>query len=83
MADMGYDISGYTENDPLFETLSDFDMLVERAHELGIRMIVDQVISHSSDQHPWFRESRSDKENARADWYVWSDPGPVGMPPNN
>jgi alpha-glucosidase len=83
MADMGYDTSDYRDIDPLFGTLADFDALLVRAHDLGLKVIVDLVLSHSSDQHAWFVESRSNRDNARADWYVWTDPGPDGMPPNN
>lgn len=83
MKDMGYDVSDYTDIDPLFGTLADFDALVARAHHLGLKVIIDQVISHSSDQHPWFRESRQSRDNDRADWYVWADPKPDGTPPNN
>ncbi|MDE3027552.1 MAG: alpha-glucosidase [Paracoccaceae bacterium] len=83
MADMGYDVSDYTDIDPLFGTLEAFDALVLRAHELGLRVIIDQVLSHTSDQHPWFTESRANKTNARADWYVWADPQADGTPPNN
>lgn len=82
-ADMGYDISDYKEVDRLFGRLEDFDALIERAHALGLKVIVDQVVSHSSDQHPWFRESRLSRTNARADWYVWADPKKDGSPPNN
>lgn len=83
MADMGYDVSDYTDIDPLFGTLADFDALVARAHDLGLRVIIDQVLSHTSDRHPWFAESRADATNPRADWYVWADPQPDGTPPNN
>jgi len=83
MADMGYDVSDYTDIDPLFGSLDDFDAMVARAHGLGLKVIVDLVLSHSSDRHPWFVESRSGRDNPRADWYVWTDPGPDGMPPNN
>ena len=83
MADMGYDVSDYTDIDPLFGTLQDFDALLAHAHDLGLKVIVDQVISHSSDQHPFFIESRSTRDNPRADWYVWADPLPDGAPPNN
>lgn len=83
MKDMGYDVSDYTDIDPLFGTLADFDALVARAHELGLKVIIDQVISHSSDKHPWFAESRQSRDNPRADWYVWADPNPDGTPPNN
>ncbi len=81
--DMGYDVSNYTDIDRLFGTLEDFDALIERAHALGLKVVIDQVLSHSSDKHPWFRESRVNKTNARADWYVWVDPNKDGTPPNN
>ncbi|WP_420408183.1 alpha-glucosidase [Hoeflea sp.] len=83
MKDFGYDVSDYTNVDPMFGTLGDFDYLVKVAHEHGIRVIIDLVMSHSSDQHPWFVESRSDRENPKADWYVWAEPKPDGTPPNN
>ncbi|ATJ83962.1 alpha-amylase family glycosyl hydrolase [Halomonas beimenensis] len=83
MDDFGYDVSDYRGVDPMFGTLDDFRALVDRAHELGLRVIIDQVLSHSSDRHPWFQESRRDRTNARADWYVWADPRPDGNPPNN
>jgi len=83
MKDFGYDISDYTDVDPMFGTLADFDHLVHEAHKLGIRVMIDLVISHTSDVHPWFVESRSDRDNPRADWYVWADPKPDGTPPNN
>ena len=83
MKDFGYDISNYRDIDPSFGSLGDFDRLVEKAHALGLKVIVDQVISHSSDKHPWFAESRSNRTNAKADWYVWADPKPDGTPPNN
>ena len=83
MKDFGYDVADYCDVDPVFGTLADFDALVARAHGLGLRVIIDQVYSHTSDAHGWFRESRSDRVNARADWYVWADPRPDGGPPNN
>lgn len=83
MRDFGYDIADFCDVDPIFGTLADFDALVARAHQLGLRVIIDQVYSHSSEQHPWFRESRSNRTNARADWYVWADAKPDGSPPNN
>jgi alpha-glucosidase len=83
MADMGYDVSDYTDVDPLFGDLADFDALVARAHGLGLKVIIDQVISHSSDQHPFFAESRRSRVNPKADWYVWADARPDGSPPNN
>lgn len=83
MKDFGYDVSNYRDVDPIFGTLGDFDRLLEKAHALGLKVIIDQVISHSSDKHPWFQESRLSRTNARADWYVWADPKPDGNPPNN
>ncbi|GMG88045.1 alpha-amylase family glycosyl hydrolase [Biformimicrobium ophioploci] len=83
MADFGYDVSDYRDVDPLFGKLEDFDRLIEAAHERGIKIIIDQILSHSSDQHPWFEESRSSRDNAKADWYVWADPKPDGSVPNN
>jgi alpha-glucosidase len=83
MADMGYDVSDYRDVDPMFGTLADFDALVAEAHRLGVKVIIDQVLSHSSDRHEWFRESRSSRDNSKSDWYVWADPRPDGSPPNN
>ena len=83
MLDFGYDVSDYRDVDPMFGTLGDFDALVARAHGLGIRVIIDLVLSHTSDQHPWFKESRSSRDNPKADWYVWADAKPDGSPPNN
>lgn len=83
MRDFGYDISDFRGVDPIFGTIPDFDALVERAHALGLKLMIDQVWSHSSSQHPWFEESRQSRDNPRADWYVWHDPKPDGSPPNN
>ena len=83
MKDFGYDVSDYRDVDPMFGTLADFDALVARAHELGLRVMIDLVLSHTSDVHPWFRESRVSRDNSRADWYVWADPKPDGTVPNN
>jgi alpha-glucosidase len=83
MKDFGYDISDYCDVDPLFGSLADFKVLVERAHELGLKVMIDQVLSHTSDQHPWFIESRSSADNPKADWYIWSDCKNDGTPPNN
>jgi len=83
MADFGYDIADYRDVDPLFGTLDDFDRLLAKAHGLGIRVMIDQVLSHTSDQHDWFRESRLSRDNPKADWYVWADPREDGTPPNN
>ncbi len=83
MLDFGYDVSDYRDVDPMFGTLGDFDALVARAHELGLRVMIDLVLSHSSDQHVWFKESRSSRDNPKANWYVWADAKPDGTPPNN
>jgi alpha-glucosidase len=83
MRDFGYDVSDYRDVDPIFGTLADFDALIARAHELRLRIIIDQVWAHTSDQHAWFIESRASRENTRADWYVWADPKADGSPPNN
>ena len=83
MADYGYDIADYRAVDPLFGTLDDFDRLLAKAHGLGIRVMIDQVLSHTSMEHAWFQESRASRDNPRADWYVWADARPDGGPPNN
>ncbi|CAA9518418.1 MAG: GH13_23 / GH13_40 / GH13_31 / GH13_17 / GH13_ 30 / GH13 / GH13_29 / GH13_35 / GH13_16 / GH13_36 / G H13_20 / GH13_4 / GH13_2 / GH13_1 / GH13_37 [uncultured Sphingomonas sp.] len=83
MKDFGYDVADYRGVDPIFGSLADFDAVVARAHALGLKVLIDQVYSHSSDQHPWFVESRSGRDNLKADWYVWADPKPDGAPPNN
>lgn len=83
MKDFGYDVSDYRDIDPMFGTLDDFDTLVANAHRSGIRVIIDLVLSHTSNQHEWFKESRRDKINPKADWYVWADPNPDGTPPTN
>ncbi|MEO1072500.1 MAG: alpha-amylase family glycosyl hydrolase [Pseudomonadota bacterium] len=83
MADYGYDVADFCGVDPIFGTLEDFDAVVEKAHRLGLKVIIDQVYSHTSDHHDWFIESRSNRQNPRADWYVWADPKSDGSPPNN
>jgi alpha-glucosidase len=83
MKDFGYDVSDYCDVDPLFGTLADFDQLVARAHALGLKVMIDQALSHTAEAHPWFTESRKDRTNPKADWYVWADPNPDGTPPNN
>lgn len=83
MKDFGYDVSDYCGVDPMFGTLEDMDRLLAEAHRLNLKVIIDQVYSHTSDKHPWFEESRSSRDNAKADWYVWADPRPDGTPPNN
>ncbi|HEY3799293.1 MAG TPA: alpha-amylase family glycosyl hydrolase [Caulobacteraceae bacterium] len=83
MKDFGYDVSDYRDVDPMFGTLADFDALLAEAHALGLKVIIDQVWSHSSDKHSWFVESAASADSPRADWYVWADPKPDGTPPNN
>ena len=83
MKDFGYDVSDYCDVDPLFGTLADFDALIARAHGLGLKIMIDQVMSHTAEEHPWFAESRKSRDNPKADWYVWSDPLADGNPPNN
>ncbi|HWH13892.1 MAG TPA: alpha-amylase family glycosyl hydrolase [Miltoncostaeaceae bacterium] len=82
MADFGYDVSDYTDVDPLFGTLADADQMIDAAHARGLRVIVDWVPNHSSDRHPWFQASRSSRDDPRRDWYVWRDGAPDGGPPN-
>jgi alpha-glucosidase len=83
MVDFGYDISNYTGIDPLFGSMDDFDRLVDAAHAAGLKVILDLVPNHTSDQHPWFIESRGSRDNPKRDWYLWRDPGPDGSAPNN
>jgi alpha-glucosidase len=83
MADFGYDIADYRDVDPLFGTLEDFDRLLAKAHGLGLKVMIDQVLSHCSVEHEWFKESRESRDNPKADWYVWADARPDGTPPNN
>ena len=83
MKDFGYDISDYRKIDPIFGNLADFDRLIEKAHALNIKIMIDQVLSHTSDQHQWFIDSREDKNNDKADWYVWADAKEDGTAPNN
>ncbi|WP_426173864.1 alpha-amylase family glycosyl hydrolase [Massilia sp. TWR1-2-2] len=83
MKDFGYDVSDYCDVDPLFGTLADFDQLIAKAHGLGLKIMIDQVLSHTAEEHPWFAESRKSGDNPKADWYVWADPRPDGNPPNN
>ncbi|MBV1703598.1 MAG: alpha-glucosidase, partial [Hyphomicrobiales bacterium] len=83
MKDFGYDVEDYCAVDPLFGTMRDFDRLVAKAHKLGLKVMIDQVLSHTADTHPWFVESRKDRTNPKANWYVWADPKPDGSPPNN
>ncbi len=83
MRDFGYDVSDYRTVDPDFGTLDDFDRLIARAHGLGLKVILDMVWGHTSNRHPWFTESRGDRGNPKADWYIWADSRPDGTPPNN
>ncbi|OOG59918.1 alpha-glucosidase family protein [Rhodanobacter sp. C03] len=83
MADFGYDIADYRDVDPLFGTLADFDRLLAKAHGLGLKVMIDQVLSHTSIEHAWFHESRQSRDNPKADWYVWADAREDGGAPNN
>jgi alpha-glucosidase len=83
MADFGYDISNYTDIDPTFGTMRDFDRLLEEIKRRGLKLILDYVPNHTSNQHPWFEEARSSRDNPKRDWYLWRDPLPDGSPPNN
>ncbi len=83
MKDFGYDVEDYRDVDPIFGTLADFDRLLARAHQLGLKVLIDQVLSHTSERHAWFQESRLTRDNPKADWYVWVDPQADGTPPNN
>jgi len=83
MCDFGYDVSDYTGVHPIFGTLKDFDELLGSAHRRGIKVLLDFVPNHTSDQHPWFLESQSSRSSGTRDWYIWRDPAPGGGPPNN
>ena len=83
MKDFGYDVSDYCDVDPMFGALSDFDQVVDAAHRFGVKVMIDLVLSHTSDQHPWFKECAHSRDNDKCDWYVWADPKPDGTPPNN
>ena len=83
MADFGYDISDFTDIDPLFGSLAQFDELLAGIKRRGMKLILDYVPNHTSDQHPWFQESRSDRGSPKRDWYLWCDPAADGAPPNN
>ena len=83
MKDFGYDVADYRQVDPMFGTMADCDAMITRAHALGLKILFDLVFAHTSDAHAWFIESRADRTNPRADWYVWADPRPDGAPPNN
>ena len=83
MKDFGYDVSDYRSVDPMFGTIEDFRRLLDEAHKRNIKIIIDQVWAHTSDQHRWFSESRQTKDNSKADWYIWKEAKPDGTPPNN
>ncbi|MDP7591949.1 MAG: alpha-amylase family glycosyl hydrolase, partial [Litorilituus sp.] len=83
MKDFGYDVSNYRDVEPLFGNIEDFKDLITKAHELNLKVLIDQVMNHTSVEHPWFIESRSSKENPKSDWFVWADPKADGSPPNN
>jgi len=83
MKDFGYDVSNYKDVDPMFGTLGDFDAVVAAAHHHGLKIMIDLVLSHTSDQHPWFQQSRVSHDNDKANWYVWADAKDDGTPPNN
>jgi len=83
MKDFGYDVSDYCDVDPMFGSLADFDAVITAANTLNLKVMIDLVLSHTSDAHPWFARSRGDRTNDKADWYVWADPKPDGTPPNN
>src|SRR2546422_6029738 len=83
MADFGYDVSNYTEIHPLLGTLKDFDRLIAEAHRRGLRVLLDYVPNHTSDQHPWFVESRLSRDNPKREWYIWRGGKADGSPPNN
>jgi alpha-glucosidase len=83
MADFGYDISNYLDVDPIFGTLQDLDALIEQVHRHSLKLVLDFVPNHTSDEHPWFQESRCSQTNEKHDWYLWQDPAPDGGPPNN
>jgi alpha-glucosidase len=83
MLDFGYDIVDFCSIDPVYGTLEDFDRLVDVLHRRGIKIILDYVPNHTSDQHAWFVDSRSSRSSAKRDWYVWADASPSGSPPNN
>ncbi|MES2270129.1 MAG: alpha-amylase family glycosyl hydrolase [Pseudomonadota bacterium] len=83
MADFGYDVADYCGIDPMFGDLAAFDSLLAAIHARGLKLILDFVPNHSSDQHPWFLASRSSRDDPKRDWYIWRDPAPGGGPPNN
>ncbi|MBN2856903.1 MAG: alpha-amylase [Candidatus Delongbacteria bacterium] len=82
MADFGYDVEDYCSVDPVFGSMEDFDELLNSAHKIGMKIIIDMVMNHTSEKHPWFIESRSSGANPKRDWYIWAK-GKNGKPPNN
>ena len=83
MHDFGYDVANYTAVHPMFGTLADFDRLLAATHARGMKLVLDLVPNHTSDEHAWFVASRSSRDNPKRDWYIWRDPAPDGGPPNN
>lgn len=83
MADFGYDVADYCSIDPIFGDLNTFERLLEQAHRRGLKVILDFVPNHTSDEHPWFVEARSARTSSKRQWYIWRDPAPDGGPPNN
>lgn len=83
MKDFGYDVSDYKAIDPIFGTMNDFEAMVAEAKKHKLQVMIDLVLNHTSDEHPWFKESRSSRDNPKADWFVWADPKADGCPPNN
>jgi alpha-glucosidase len=81
MTDFGYDVANYTDVAPIFGSLADFDELLAQAHQRGLKVSVDFVPNHTSDEHPWFLESRSARHHPRRGWYIWADPKPDSSPP--
>ena len=83
MKDFGYDVSDFCDIDPIFGDMADFDEMLAEAHKRDLKIIIDLVFSHTSDQHEWFQLSCKGKDNPKSDWYVWADPNPDGTPPTN
>lgn len=83
MKDFGYDVSDLRQIEPIFGSLKDFKSLLKKTHQLGLKVIIDLIINHTSDKHPWFQESRLNRTNPKSDWYVWANPSSDGTPPNN
>lgn len=83
LADLGYDVTDYQNIEPKFGTLDDFDEMVSEAHRRDLKIILDWVPNHTSNEHPWFLDSRSNRESAKRNWYLWHDGKPDGSPPNN